>query len=383
MKKIIIYILMVTALYSCTKGLEDYRNDKPASEVPVSTYDFLKQQGGIYDTLLMLIDRVGLADTLQTEQVTFFVPQDVSIRTALNNLNYSREQLGRSGNWNMDSVPTIVWDSLLRRYLLRGIVNADSLRYADGADLVSLYGHGMNGKTGSTNASGDVGGGSMLLLYSDKNDSRFTKDWSTAMTQNVDVKTKNGMVHILESKHVFGFTSFVAKAFPESLEPAQGPYLGYPIPIPGYVEAADYDEGGEGIAYHDNDKGNNGGQYRSEDVDIENCGEGDVAGGSPAGRFSIGWTNGSEWMRYTVEMAEEGKYKLEIRVAGGGGSGGRIRIYIDDIDVSGQMAIPDTGGWQNWTGIFATVDLPAGRHYMKCAIENSGFNLHRFIFTKL
>ncbi|MBN1599378.1 MAG: hypothetical protein JW894_13880, partial [Bacteroidales bacterium] len=54
----------------------------------------------------------------------------------------------------------------------------------------------------------------------------------------------------------------------------QTPYNGV-IAIPGTVEAENYDNGGEGVAYHDNDASNNGGQYRtSEGVDIEACSEG-------------------------------------------------------------------------------------------------------------
>ncbi|HVI48122.1 MAG TPA: carbohydrate-binding protein [Chitinophaga sp.] len=380
MKKFLL-LLLIISYWGCEKGMDDYRNAKPASEVPVSTYDFLKQQGDLYDTLVLLIDRTKLTDTLKNQTVTFFVPQDISIATALYNLNFTRSKLGYKGNWTLDSVPLKVWDSLLRRYIVRGVVNADSLRYADGTDLISLYGHAMNGKTSGTNASGAVNGGTQLVLYSDKNDSRFSKDWSVATTQNVDVKTKNGMMHILESKHVFGFTSFVGKAFPESLEPLQGPFLGYPIPIPGIVEAPDYDEGGEGIAYHDNDKGNTGGQYRNEDVDMENCSEGNTDGGSPGGRYNVGWTRGSEWLRYTVDIAEAGDYKVEIRVAGPGG--GIVHLLIDEVDMSGPITFPDTGGWQNWQGVFANVKLPAGKHYLKFFIEKSNFNLHRYIFKKI
>ncbi|WP_160716517.1 carbohydrate-binding protein [Chitinophaga solisilvae] len=376
-----LFLLFAVMTVACNKGMDDYRHAAPKSTVTVSTYEFLQQQGALYDTLLLLIDRVKLTDTLKSQQVTFFVPQDISIQTAINNLNFSRKRLGRNGNWTLDSVPLIVWDSLLRRYLLRGIVDADSLRYADGAELVSLYGHGMNGKTSATNASGAVNGGTQRLLYSDKNNSRFSKDWSVAATQNADVKTKNGMLHVLESTHVFGFTSFVSKAFPESLLPLQGPFLGYPIPIPGIVEAADYDEGGDGIAYHDNDVGNNGGQYRNENVDIENCGEGDNASGSPGGRYNVGWTNGSEWLRYTVDIAAAGDYKCELRLAGGGG--GKIHLLIDDVDVSGEILTPSTGGWQTWTGVSVTVKLPAGQHFLKVSIRNSGFNFHRMIFTRL
>ena len=39
----------------------------------------------------------------------------------------------------------------------------------------------------------------------------------------------------------------------------QSPYGGTPWPIPGKIEGEDYDVGGEGVAYHDIDAGNNGG----------------------------------------------------------------------------------------------------------------------------
>ncbi|MET3876860.1 carbohydrate-binding protein [Chitinophaga sp. OAE865] len=378
MKKYLI-LLVITACFACEKGMQDYRNAKPLSEVKVSTYDFLKQQGGLYDTLLLLIDRVKLTDTLKNKQVTFFVPQDNSITTAIRNVNFARERLGDKGNWTLDSIPLTVWDSLLRRYMVRGLVTADSLRYADGSDLESLYGHEMNGKTASTNASGAVGAGTAVLQYSDKNDSRFTKDWSVALTQNVDIKSTNGLMHILETRHVFGFTSFVGKAYPRSLEPAQGPYLGYPLEIPGIVNAADYDEGPKGVAY--NYRNPNGGHtYRPDDPGTENCSEGDGST-SPGGNYNIGWTSDGDWVRYTVDIKEAGKYKVELRIAGNGG--GLIYLTIDEVRVCEDIPIQGTGGWQTWQGAFGTADLPAGKHLMKVMIKKANLNLHRLIFTKI
>jgi hypothetical protein len=383
-------IIMVTLIVSCCAGflackktMDEYRNAKPKSEVFETTYGFLKQQGELYDTVVLLIDKLNLKDTLNDETVTFFVPQDISIKTAIENLNFTRKRLRKEPNWTLDSVPLTVWDTLMRRYIVRGIVTADSLRYADGADLETLYDYGMHANLSATNASGAVGGGTMVLVYSDKNKTRINKFWTPARTQNVDVRTKNGMMHILEGTHVFGFISFVGMSFPESLLPVQGPYLGYPAPIPGIIEAADYDEGGEGLAYHDNDASNNGGQYRgSEGVDIENCSEGMGAGDSPGGAYNVGWTGGGEWMNYTVDIKEAGTYDVETRFAGGGGDG-RIRLKIDGVDVSGVIQMWYTGGWQNWAGVHTTVTLPAGIHVLRCATENDGFNVHRFIFKKL
>src|SRR5439155_6290216 len=51
--------------------------------------------------------------------------------------------------------------------------------------------------------------------------------------------------------------------------PPTAPYSGTPVVVPGTFEAENFDLGGEGVAYHDNVKGNVGGQYRvNEDVDI-------------------------------------------------------------------------------------------------------------------
>jgi len=42
------------------------------------------------------------------------------------------------------------------------------------------------------------------------------------------------------------------------------------VALPGTVNATNYDNGGEGVAYHDTEAANQGGQYRPADgVDIE------------------------------------------------------------------------------------------------------------------
>jgi hypothetical protein len=351
-----------------------YRDAQPITQVSVSTYDFLHAQPGLYDTLLYLIDKAGLTDTLKTGKITFFAPQDYSILSGLYNLNFSREKYGFAGNWTLDSVPPAVWDTLLRRYMMPGKVVSDSLLYADGVNLNTLaYGYRMNGKTVPTNASGITGGGPIVLQFSDMNNSRFIRDWSTSITQSTDLQTANGWLHVLESKHVFGFISFVPLAFPYSLNPVQSSYLGLPAPIPGTVEAEDFDDGGEGLAYHDNDAGNNGNQYRTERVDIENCSE---------GGFNVGWTNAAEWMEYTVEVAITGEYNIAVRMASGGG-GGRFRLEFDGVNVTGTVTCPGTGGWQNWISVETRAQLTAGKHIMRFYEETDGYNVSKFVFTKL
>src|SRR6266568_1281928 len=87
------------------------------------------------------------------------------------------------------------------------------------------------------------------------------------------------------------------------------PFTGTPYAIPGKIEAENFNKGGEGIAYHDVDTTNNGGQYRtSEGVDIETTS--DTGGG-----YNVGWTAAGEWMKYTVNVASSGKYNFDFREA--------------------------------------------------------------------
>ena len=46
----------------------------------------------------------------------------------------------------------------------------------------------------------------------------------------------------------------------------QSPYTGSPISIPGTIEAENFDKGGEGVAYHDAEAANQGGQYRTRSL---------------------------------------------------------------------------------------------------------------------
>ena len=41
-----------------------------------------------------------------------------------------------------------------------------------------------------------------------------------------------------------------------------------PIPVPGRIEAENYDTNGPGISFYDDTAGNSGSVYRSDDVDI-------------------------------------------------------------------------------------------------------------------
>ncbi len=154
----------------------------------------------------------------------------------------------------------------------------------------------------------------------------------------------------------------------------RAPYHGTPFALPARIEAEDYDDGGEGVAYHDQDASNNGGQYRAgEGVDLEACSD---AGGG----YDVGWTNAGEWLEYTIEVPAAGAYTLDTRVASES-SGGAFRVEVNGVDKTGTLTVPVTGAWQNWTTVSTPVELAAGTQTLRVAIESAGFNLNYLAFS--
>ena len=146
---------------------------------------------------------------------------------------------------------------------------------------------------------------------------------------------------------------------------SQTPYSGTALKVPGTIQAENFDNGGEGIAYHDTEAANQGNQYRPADgVDIEETS--DIGGG-----YNIGWTLPGEWLEYTVNVANTGNYNLETRVAYGG-TGGTFHIEFNGVDKTGPITVPDTGSYQTWTTLTKTVSLSAGQQVMKIVMDKKG-----------
>jgi cytochrome c len=157
----------------------------------------------------------------------------------------------------------------------------------------------------------------------------------------------------------------------------QTPFGGTPWAIPGTIQVEDFDNGGEGVAYHDHDPANSGNQYRTTGVDIENCA--DIGTG-----YNIGWTEAGEWLEYTVNAGTPGLYKLEVRYASFGG--GTLHVEFDGVDKTGSLMLTNTAGWQNWqTLVRSNVAINAGPQVMRLALDSIGgggyvgnFNYLRF-----
>src|SRR5260370_40413469 len=121
----------------------------------------------------------------------------------------------------------------------------------------------------------------------------------------------------------------LAASLPFAVEalPTSTPFSVTPIAVPGSFEAENFDLGGEGVAYHDNTPGNQGGQYRlSEDVDIIVSTD-PLGGGYVVNSFETG-----EWLSYTVNVEATVPYVIELRVSSMcSNSAFHIEIYDDKV----------------------------------------------------
>jgi Carbohydrate binding module (family 6) len=122
-------------------------------------------------------------------------------------------------------------------------------------------------------------------------------------------------------------------------------------------------------AFYDATPGNKGGAYRNDDVDIE-------ATTDSGGGYNVGWIDANEWLAFNnLVIPSSGKYTIKIRVASPSGaavsvdlSGGAIRF--------GDLDIPATGGWQNWTTISKTVNINAGTYSLGVFAKTAGWNFN-------
>ena len=167
------------------------------------------------------------------------------------------------------------------------------------------------------------------------------------------------------------------------------PYQGKAQVIPGRIQAAFYDVGGEGTAYHDSDKVNNGSgtlnkgdsyldQFRKDEgVDIsytKKQWDKTVDGMDETyGELYVGWTAPGEWIKYTVEVKETGTYTVNSHLSSNN-QNAEISLQIDWDDVIGPIVIPTTGHWHKWRicNNLAEVRLTKGFHVLTLKFLKEG-----------
>jgi endoglucanase len=135
-----------------------------------------------------------------------------------------------------------------------------------------------------------------------------------------------------------------------------------------HIEAENYDTGGQNISYYDTTPGNQGGQYRSDDVDISTTN--DTGGG-----YAVSSSAGGEYLEYTINVPQPGYYNLALRYASAA-SGATVDISSQFLDLTGQLALPSTGNATTWSTLTTPIFLGQGRQVLHVGIPVGGFSLN-------
>jgi hypothetical protein len=145
------------------------------------------------------------------------------------------------------------------------------------------------------------------------------------------------------------------------------------IQIPGFLQAENYDVGGQRNSYYDEDFENQGGEYREDAVDVVAIENG----------YAVGYTLAGEWLEYTVNVNEAGVYQFRANVSSGL-ENSSFRLFIDDVAVSDTIVVPQGEDWDTYGYVEGetTKELTAGKHVLKVAITGSFVNIDWILFAK-
>lgn len=188
----------------------------------------------------------------------------------------------------------------------------------------------------------------------------YGKQQITAIAIDADGKSKTSTAQVL------------------TVNPKREPYASV-ISVPGTLQAENFDVGGEGYSYHDTSTANEGdASFRSNDgVDVVKGNNGKA----------IGYTEADEWMEYTVNVKEAGKYTCEA-VVSSGVTGSKFiiqRVVGSSKTLLATINVPQTANndWGTYKSVMQDLSttLSAGEQVFRITIKGKQCNIDKLIFT--
>jgi len=164
------------------------------------------------------------------------------------------------------------------------------------------------------------------------------------------------------------------------------PWKGKPQELPGKLTLAFYDEGGEGVAYHDADAVNHGSgrlnkgpaekdNFRKDegvDISYTKAAFDKFTDGTklPLDMCYVGWTNQDEWLNYTVDVKEAGTYQVNILASSYKNPDEKITLSVNGKDKC-SFTLEETGDYHKWKMFnnVAEITLDKGVQLLKLTIE--------------
>ncbi|WP_158648309.1 DUF4998 domain-containing protein [Candidatus Symbiothrix dinenymphae] len=154
--------------------------------------------------------------------------------------------------------------------------------------------------------------------------------------------------------------------------------------------ASDFDYGGEDKAWHKEVGGNTNGAAQAYRANRGDPGCRVYVGYAPllsgyAVQNDVAGSDVDDWLVYTVNVVDAGEYLISISNATGAGNTAG-NLTIDLLDYFGNFALPYTDNYWAaavWTDMVRPVYLSTGLHKIKLTFVNTGLGLQLLRFTKV
>ena len=148
--------------------------------------------------------------------------------------------------------------------------------------------------------------------------------------------------------------------------------------VPGTIEAEEYDLGGQGLAYNDNDAANKGnaGFRTDEGVDLD----------QRSGLISIGWCAAGEWSEYTLDVQQSGTYKVFYSFATNANTNPKSFSFaingtsIGTVNIAGNDPINNVGNSVFETRELGDISLSAGTNILRWTAGSNAISFDKVIF---
>ena len=154
------------------------------------------------------------------------------------------------------------------------------------------------------------------------------------------------------------------------------PFGGEPAAVPGIIQAENFDEGPNGVAYYDVTPGNTvtdidsnlvPSDYRAgTDVDISTLWDDELS----ATHIMVMQPASGEWLKYTVDIAATDLYDISMRILNGLGNN-QMSLILDDTDtLLNRAKMPQSGWWPlREVDYVKCFELPAGLHTLTFVMD--------------
>ena len=164
------------------------------------------------------------------------------------------------------------------------------------------------------------------------------------------------------------------------------PFPGSNNVVPGTIEIEDFDLGGEGVAYHDDEAGNQMAvndwfdslniyrQVDGKDVDLNY--------NAALKNQTLGYIVNGEWLNFTLKSVIAGRYKVDVYTASPfDDKKNKVLIEIEGEDAF-EVQLQRTGSWGDWAEQTAYFNITSNKRdvNMKVTFLGDGYNVDKIVF---